>query len=440
MPARSMRTITAMSDEPAKDVSPLRLKRPGASAPLSPEAGSPPAQPEPAPAAPSAETSGDAPPGAGRRRPTLSTDALSAGITGDTLIGGPAGSGSPPLPPVTPPDAPAAPIKLRVGAKAPPPPAPILPNDPFPPTESGAPLVPLPGLPKMDTFAPLPPLPGQATPPPLPGARPPGTAEIGGGGPAVTGVDKPLMPLAMAGGSRPAFPTQAGQTRPEAAKASKKHAAGRDLLVFALVLVLLGAVGAGAWFYLKKPGESAAALAGVKQKLQQAAELPGKAVDNAKNSLAGARGAEQSRVDNIAEGKDEPGARGVPARTPAEVEARLRNADGAAPAPARPVEPAKPNQVETGPVQAYAGGETAATPAATAGAPVPSARFVRFAESLSVSGVFQGTPARALVNGRLVRTGDLVDPMLGVKFVGVDPDTKHLILQETGGAELRVKY
>jgi hypothetical protein len=82
------------------------------------------------------------------------------------------------------------------------------------------------------------------------------------------------------------------------------------------------------------------------------------------------------------------------------------------------------------------------TPPAPAPASLPaaSARFIRYAESIRVSGVFQGSPARALVDGRLVRSGDVLDPALGVSFVGVDVDTKHLILKDRTGAQVRVKY
>jgi hypothetical protein len=72
--------------------------------------------------------------------------------------------------------------------------------------------------------------------------------------------------------------------------------------------------------------------------------------------------------------------------------------------------------------------------------PAPSPRFVRYAESIRVSGVFQGSPSRALIDGRIVRAGDLLDPALGIKFVAVDADTKHLILEEPSGARMRVKY
>jgi hypothetical protein len=81
-----------------------------------------------------------------------------------------------------------------------------------------------------------------------------------------------------------------------------------------------------------------------------------------------------------------------------------------------------------------------APPATPAVAPVPAPRFLRYAEALRVSGVFQGEPARALIDGRVVREGDVLEPGLGVVFHDVDVQTKHLILRDASGAEVRVKY
>jgi hypothetical protein len=78
--------------------------------------------------------------------------------------------------------------------------------------------------------------------------------------------------------------------------------------------------------------------------------------------------------------------------------------------------------------------------AATATAPAPNPRFLRYAEALVVSGVFQGEPARALVDGRIIRSGDVIEPMLAVTFLGVDAPAKQLILGDKTGAQVRVKY
>jgi hypothetical protein len=74
--------------------------------------------------------------------------------------------------------------------------------------------------------------------------------------------------------------------------------------------------------------------------------------------------------------------------------------------------------------------------------PIPkaSARFLRYAEGIRVSGVYQGSPARALIDGRLVRQGEVVEPALGVKFSDIDAEAKQIILEDGSGAQVKVKY
>lgn len=400
----------------------------------------------------------------------------------------PAAPAGPPDPPlfVDPP-----PMKLRVGVKAPPPSAPpagagasALPDDLFPPM---APLVPLPGLPPMGGPPPASgpgpgagafggagggvsfPRPG-STPPPLPpptspppGFRPPGTAEIGSGpigsGAGATpayslaGANAPLMPLSVAGGTRPPMPLGAAPAAAAGSKTQpKRPGPKRDLMIFLLLFLLLVAGGVGAYFYFTQPQLANEALQGVKEKLEKAAELPGKAVDNAKENMANARNAEQERMDKIASGEALPEDRALNFRTPDEISEKLNesaSSGGAAkPAPAsnaapKTNTPPKPNVViseppkpATGATEAYGGAQTQEAEAA----PAASARFVRYAEGLSVSGVFQGSPPRALIDGRIIRAGDVIEPMLGVSFVGVDAEKKFLILEDGTGAQVRVKY
>ena len=215
-------------------------------------------------------------------------------------------------------------------------------------------------------------------------------------------------------------------------------------MIFLLLFLLLVAGGAGAYFYFTKPQLANEALQGVKEKLEKAAELPGKAVDNAKESMANARNAEQERMDRIAAGEEVPEERALNFRTPHEIGAKLNESAKEAPKPAtaQNAEP-KTNVVVTEQAkpasaggEAYGGAQTQGTEAAASASP----RFVRYAEGLSVSGVFQGNPARALVDGRIIRAGDLIEPMLGVSFVGVDSEKKFLILEDTTGAQVRVKY
>jgi hypothetical protein len=81
-----------------------------------------------------------------------------------------------------------------------------------------------------------------------------------------------------------------------------------------------------------------------------------------------------------------------------------------------------------------------AAPAEPAGPPPPGAAFRRLAEDMRVSGVFQGDPPRALIDGKLSRGGDTIDSRLGVVFVSVDAAKKTLLLRDKTGAEINKKY
>jgi hypothetical protein len=69
-----------------------------------------------------------------------------------------------------------------------------------------------------------------------------------------------------------------------------------------------------------------------------------------------------------------------------------------------------------------------------------SPEFRSFVANAKVSGVFQGNPARAMINGRLARTGDMIDPTLGIIFEGVDATKKQLLFKDKSGAVVARKY
>jgi hypothetical protein len=69
-----------------------------------------------------------------------------------------------------------------------------------------------------------------------------------------------------------------------------------------------------------------------------------------------------------------------------------------------------------------------------------SRAFVAFVESVRISGVFEGAPARALINGRTVRAGGVVDAPLGVVFVGVDVGARQVVFRDATGAFVRKPY
>jgi hypothetical protein len=66
----------------------------------------------------------------------------------------------------------------------------------------------------------------------------------------------------------------------------------------------------------------------------------------------------------------------------------------------------------------------------------PSLPFRTFVDHLKVA-VRIGPPTRLIVNDLSYRPGDVIDPKLGVVFVGVDTETKELIFQDPTGAIVR---
>ena len=91
------------------------------------------------------------------------------------------------------------------------------------------------------------------------------------------------------------------------------------------------------------------------------------------------------------------------------------------PAPATVAQPAKP---ETVPVVV----------------PKASNAFKAFVSEAKISGVFQGTPPRALINGRTVRAGELVNKELGVSFESIDVSTKTITFVDEAGARVSRRY
>jgi len=106
---------------------------------------------------------------------------------------------------------------------------------------------------------------------------------------------------------------------------------------------------------------------------------------------------------------------------------------------------------------AAAAGGTHKTPAAVAAAPqaapsaaalekvsdpagVASDAFRAWAANAKISGVFQGTPPRALINGRIVQTGQAVDETLGINFDSFDSATKTIVFRDATGATIARKF
>lgn len=248
-----------------------------------------------------------------------------------------------------------------------------------------APLAPLPGFPSIPTggvVVPLPPMPA------------PGNV---------------AMPGAVERGA------EGGKSLPKFVK-PKANRARRDLVIFVLLFVLLAAGGGGAFLYFTRAPEPPPIVLNPRPK-----PVP-KETPSTPPTVPEAVKPEDS----------------APVKPPVEVAVVPPVATpGVQPAPSVPVVvDAAP--VETAPVVAPVVAPTIPAPAPVR--PSPSVRFVRYADALKVSGVFQGTPPRALVDGRLVRAGEVIDPVLGVRFAGVDAETKHLILEDETTARVLVKY
>lgn len=218
-----------------------------------------------------------------------------------------------------------------------------------------------------------------------------------------------------------------------AAKAAVgRSQAKRDALLFGLVILLVVGGGAGAYFYFTRsastPEPTVAGPAptppagGAKQPAPEAggkAPSPAPAAGNA----------------SPAEPQGKP-PENPPAFPPSIPPSTAGTTPPPAVAPAAPVPGVATTPAPATPAPAGTGTQ-AALPVA---APQASPRFVRYAESIRVSGVFQGSPARALIDGRLVRQGELVEPMLGIKFADIDVEAKQIILEDAAGARVRVKY
>jgi hypothetical protein len=246
--------------------------------------------------------------------------------------------------------------------------------------------------------------------------------------PGVVGLPPPRPETASAAASDSVTPPALPANVAKAALA--RHRPRRDALFFGILFLLLIGAGAGAYFYFAKPEVADEVAGAAREKLAQAAQLPGKALDEARQSLDGAREKEQARVDSVLDDKEPPAERAVGNVTPGEMQAKPRERNNDAPSRGGAGEPGA----------SYSGEPVAAESPPAPQSVQPSARFLRYAEGIRVSGVFQGSPARALVDGRIIRQGELLEPALGIRFAEVDAQAKQLVLEDTTGARVRVRY
>ena len=110
-------------------------------------------------------------------------------------------------------------------------------------------------------------------------------------------------------------------------------------------------------------------------------------------------------------------------------------------APAAPTPPPAPprQEVAIASSTSIAPDVTATTTEVEAGTPA-SAPFLKFIDEARIGGVFQGSPARALINGKVTRAGQTVDDSLGITFTGLDVEHKLLLFSDRSGATTSKHY
>jgi hypothetical protein len=115
------------------------------------------------------------------------------------------------------------------------------------------------------------------------------------------------------------------------------------------------------------------------------------------------------------------------------------------PPPPRPKVVAKPKSpppvVEVPKIEpaAVASVPSAAIPAPVVAAPPPpvaSVAFKNWIENLKISGVRAGHSPKVFIGGTAYGPGDLVNPQLGITFVGYTAETRMLIFKDAAGAQV----
>ncbi len=72
--------------------------------------------------------------------------------------------------------------------------------------------------------------------------------------------------------------------------------------------------------------------------------------------------------------------------------------------------------------------------------PAPGRDFVQRVERFKITGVLQTSPARAIVDGRIVEAGEMIDFAHGVRLVGLDQEKHLVIFEDQTSARVAVRY
>ena len=73
-------------------------------------------------------------------------------------------------------------------------------------------------------------------------------------------------------------------------------------------------------------------------------------------------------------------------------------------------------------------------PAAPPPPPAASLAFKAWVENLKISGVRAGAAPKVFIGGTAYAPGDLVNPQLGISFVGYNPETRMIHFKDASGA------
>jgi hypothetical protein len=152
--------------------------------------------------------------------------------------------------------------------------------------------------------------------------------------------------------------------------------------------------------------------------LNEISEIPARAINKAKSTIAAVKENEDGRVEAVTDGENPPGGR-TPRHT--------------TPKPA--VKPATPLTSTT---QLAPGIQ--ATTAASDVVGDASPAFRTWVAQARIGGVFQGSPARALINKRTVSEGQMVDETLEITFVGLDLAARTIVFRDRTGVTVVRKY
>jgi hypothetical protein len=292
------------------------------------------------------------------------------------------------------------------GLPAPPPPAPMPPRAsmgmPPPPPPGGVPEAPpAPGsVPRLSMAAPVP-----APPPPT--GKPALNIKVSADSPGKLG-GKPIVKPGSVKPGKPGKPPKPGAVLGKRNALGPVAKAGLGVLAIAIVV---GAIFSYRIFFPPAAPPIVIKVPSAAKTAKEIADASAKLIADGQAAIANRRKAEQAKVDAALAGEDV-----APTPTPASA------------------------AVESVMVQTNLSTDVKVNSQHLDAAPAASAAFRTFVANASIGGVFQGSPARALINGSIVKEGQTVDGVLGIEFERIDSDKKAIFFKDTSGAEVSKDY